>query len=145
MQGGELIQALADNALPNAVTFFDVFMIVIINILLVAVIKFGFDGIEYITTKEKPTLNLEAFINYSSMIGLVERFLYIVGIWTLSFELVTIVIAVKTIMRFTTVNAAEKEVAANSKVSGNKVTAEKYILGTLLNLLFAMIIVWMFK
>lgn len=145
MQSGELIQALSANIGPSPVTFFDILFIIIINILLIAVVKLIFDGIEYVSNKRPISFKLDEFINYSSLIGLVERFLYIVGIWIASYQLITIVIAVKTIMRFTTVNAAEKEVVSKKSISNNKVTAEKYILGTLLNLLFAMIIVWIFK
>lgn len=142
MQGEQLIDLL-QNVDTSVVSGFDIFWIVILNILMVVVVKFAFDGIDYLETKEKPSLKVGAFINYSSIIGFVERILYIIGFWAVSFELITIVIAVKTIMRFTTVNAAEKE--RTSKGRNSKVTAEKYILGTLLNLLIAVVFVCLFK
>lgn len=142
MQGDQLIDLLK-SVDTNIVSGFDIFWIVVLNIVMVIVVKFAFDGIDYLETKEKPNLKLGAFINYSSIIGFVERILYIIGFWAVSFELITIVIAVKTIMRFTTVNAAEKE--RSTKGRNSKVTAEKYILGTLLNLLIAVIFVCLFK
>lgn len=140
---GEQLSDLLQSVDTSIVSGFDIFWIVILNILMIVVVKFVFDGIDYLETKDKPNLKLGAFINYSSIIGFVERILYIIGFWTVSFELITIVIAVKTIMRFTTVNAVEKE--RGSKGRNSKITAEKYILGTLLNLLIAVIFVCLFK
>lgn len=142
MRGDELIQVLAS---PDSITFFDIYFMLIINIVLVIAVKFIFDGIEYAIYKRKPELKLKSFINYSSIIGFVERCIYIVGIWTINYQLITIVIAVKTIMRFPTINATEKGASNKQASNSNKITAEKYILGTLLNLLFSFVIVWIFK
>lgn len=144
MQTGELADLLAATT-SNGVTGWDIFWISIINILLLVAIKFLFDGIDILAGTKAKKVKLNEFINYSSIIGLVERSLYVIGFWTQSFELVTIVIAVKTIMRFTTVSAAEKSAVKGSAGNNQKVTAEKYILGTLINIFVSIVLVWLFK
>lgn len=116
------------NAKPSG---FDIFFIIVLNFFLIALVKIIFDLLEFIYTRKQPNYKLSAFINYSSMIGLVERFLYIISIWSGKLEFITIVIALKTIVRFPEINKGSK----------SEITAEKYILGTLLNLLFAYTIV----
>lgn len=48
-------------------------------------------------------------------------------------------------MRFTTVSAAEKSAVKGSAGNNQKVTAEKYILGTLINIFVSIVLVWLFK
>ncbi len=144
MQTGELADLFAVST-SSVVTGWDIFWISIINILLLVAIKFLFDGIDILAGAKAKKVKLNEFINYSSIIGLVERSLYVIGFWTQSFELVTIVIAVKTIMRFTSVSAAEKSAVKGSAGNNPKVTAEKYILGTLINIFVSIVLVALFK
>lgn len=135
---------LLNVATTNTVSGWDILWITIINVMLLVAIKFMFDGIDVLAGVKPRKLEVQQFINYSSLIGLIERALYIIGFWIQSAELITLVIAVKTIMRFTSVSAAEKS-PTTSKAGDQKLTAEKYILGTLLNVFIAIVIVFMFK
>lgn len=146
MQSEQIKDLLSNIAVANqTATGWDIFFIILINLSLLIVVKFIFDLIDIVDERNSHNLSfkLNQFINYSSIIGVVERFLYIIGFWITNATLITVVIAVKTIMRFTTVNAASKQWSKST--SHSKLTAEKYILGTLLNILLAIVIVWLFK
>lgn len=154
MQVADLKQLL-DQVTQPMVTPRDIFLVIVINLLLIIIIKLIFMFITsfnaktnygkkmkrlgHIALKEKATkselselhLAFSSFINYSSMIGFVERILYVYAIFTNQIQLLALIIAIKTIVRFPEIN----------KQTNNDVSPEKYILGTLLNILFAVWIV----
>lgn len=155
----EDLKQLLDQVNQSMVTPRDIFVVIVINILLIIVIKLIFMFITsfssktnygkkvrrlgHIALKEKATKSelqelhkaFASFINYSSMIGFVERILYVYAILTNQVQLLALIIAVKTIVRFPEIN----------KQTNNDVSPEKYILGTLLNILFAIWIVQLIK
>lgn len=155
----EDLKQLLDQAQQSLITPRDIFIVIVLNILLIVVIKLifmfitSFNGktnygkkvkrLGHIALKERATKSelaelhraFSSFINYSSMIGFVERILYIYAIYTAQTQLLALIIAVKTIVRFPEIN----------KQTNNDVSPEKYILGTLLNILFAVWIAQLIK
>lgn len=155
----EDIKQLLDQANQSVVSPRDILLVIAINILLIVVIKLIFmfitsfsiktgygkkiKRLAHIALKEKITKSeleelhraFSSFINYSSMIGFVERILYVYAIIINQVELLALIIAVKTIVRFPEIN----------KQTNNDVSPEKYILGTLLNILFAVWIVQLIR
>lgn len=129
----------------NTISGWEIFQILLLNIMFLVVIKFMFDTLDHLASREKGKYQIKDFINYSSIIGLVERLLYIIGFWTNNLQLITIVIAVKTIMRFSSINENAQITDDSVDNSNHKLTVEKYILGTMLNLLLSLVIVFLYK
>lgn len=129
----------------NTISGWEIFQILLLNIIFLVVIKFMFDTLDHLASREKGKYQIKDFINYSSIIGIVERLLYIIGFWTNNLQLITIVIAVKTIMRFSSINENAQITDDTVDNSNHKVTVEKYILGTMLNLLLSLVIVFLYK
>lgn len=71
-----------------------------------------------------------AILSNSSLIGFCERSLYLFGIINQQFEMISAILLVKTIIRFPEISQKDKT---------TKLDAEKYILGTMLNLLLAIV------
>lgn len=139
-------------------TKMDILLIAILNVLLIVVVKLIFINLKALETNTnywqstkhffklilqndlkysdklviKNTIN--SIVNYSSIIGFVERIIYIIAFASNNFELLGIVIAVKTLVRFPEIN----------KRKNATITPEQYILGTLLNIMFAFIITYCF-
>ncbi len=156
---GQGIEALIDQVNnQQMLTAFDITLMTVINIVLIFGIKLIFmflnklqadtdyratlvklfnvifEGKLSVADKRFLKRVISSVFNYSSMIGFVERILYIIAIAISNFELLALVIAVKTIVRFPEINKGNK----------TEVTSEKYILGTLLNLVAAFVIVNIF-
>lgn len=137
----------------------DILLIVVINTVLIVVVKLLFmflTSLEADTNYKKALTDflklsfrrnkskeddrrlkgyINSFINFSSLIGFVERTLYIAAFMAGEYQLITIVIGVKTLVRFPEI----------SQKQNNAITAEKYILGTLLNIIFSIIIASIFS
>lgn len=150
----DLQQLVVSQHTASQISAIDIAVILIINICLIFVVKLVFMGLKSlevetnywqsikkwsqllgkneISTEEKQFLKktVNSVINFSSTIGFIERILYIIAFATRSFELLALVVGVKTLVRFPEINKGEKA----------SLTAEQYILGTLINIVLAIIV-----